>query len=225
MEEPLRQPAERAEGDGKDPRQQPPSANWKESPPSAKQRAILRGRLHGMNEDGRHEGKVPMVRASTRAVGSPFPLRAGWRLMGLVGVICCLGVSGPARAQSADVIRPAADGDFRILEIPGNRGSYRQRFWLVVDRDPRGLWCRDVNGRPSIALKTGSVIETDERSFPATPLLLREGKAYLHVHVKPVDILYDARLRGRGKAAICLVRANSSFIAPINSDSMKEAQP
>jgi len=149
---------------------------------------------------------------------------AGGALIGLVSVLGCLALPGVAKAQSAEVIRPAADGDFRSIEIPGNRGSYRQRFWLVVDRDPRGLWCRDITGRPSIALKTGSVIETDERSFPATPLQLREGKAYLHVQVKPVDILYDARLRGRGKPAICLVRANSSFIAPINPDSLKEAQ-
>lgn len=150
---------------------------------------------------------------------------AGRRLLGLVGVLVCLGLSEIAKAQSAEVIRPAADGDFRILDIPGNRGSYRQRFWLVVDRDPRGLWCRDITGRPSIALKTGSVIETDEPSFPATPLQLREGKAYLNVRIKPVDILYDARLRGRGRAALCLVRANSSFIAPINPDSLKQAQP
>jgi hypothetical protein len=159
-----------------------------------------------------------MVRTDDRTFGP-----TGLSLLGLVGVLCCLGLPGVARAQSADVIRPAADGDFRSLEIPGNRGSYRQRFWLVVDRDPRGLWCRDVTGRPSIALKTGSVIETDEQSFPSTPLQWKEGKAYLHVQVKPVDILYDARLRGRGKAAICLVRANSSFIAPINADSMKKA--
>lgn len=172
---------------------------------------------------GGREGLAVMVGTGFRHGGDSGP--AGWRLLGLVGMLCCLGLPGVAKAQSADVIRPAADGDFRSLEIPGNRGTYRQRFWLVVDRDPRGLWCRDITGRPSIALKTGSVIETDSLSFPATPLQLWEGKAYLNVRVKPVDILYDARLRGRGRGAICLVRANSSFIAPINPDSMKEAQP
>jgi hypothetical protein len=178
-----------------------------------------------MNEDGSQTGRFPMVRTGTRAGGFLFPLGASGCLIGLVGMLCCLGLPGSAKAQSADVIRPAADGDFRILEIPGSRGSYQQRFWLVVDRDPRGLWCRDSNGRPSISLKNGSVIETDERSFPATPLQLREGKAYLHVRIKPVDILYDARLRGRGNATTCLVRANSSFIAPINPASMQAAQP
>jgi hypothetical protein len=70
-------------------------------------------------------------------------------LICLIGVPCSISFALVAQAQSGDVIRPGSDGDFRSIEIPGNRGSYPQRFWLVVDRDPRGLWCRDRQGRPS----------------------------------------------------------------------------
>jgi|GEM_PF-1269013 hypothetical protein len=145
-------------------------------------------------------------------------------LICLIGVPCSISFALVAQAQSADVIRPGSDGDFRSIEIPGNRGSYPQRFWLVVDRDPRGLWCRDLSGRPSIALKYGSVIESVDTSVTASPIMLSQGKTYLLVRVKPVDILYDARLHGRGSPSTCLVRANSSFLAPINSESMGEVR-
>ena len=145
------------------------------------------------------------------------------------GVIVCL-LAAPcslyfplvAKAQSADVIRPGPDGDFRSIQVPGNRGSYTQRYWLVVDRDPRGLWCRDPWGRPSIALKYGSVIESSSNT---APLQIRQGKSYLQVSIKPEDILYDARLRGARNSNTCLVRANSAFIAPINPDSMGALRP
>ena len=45
----------------------------------------------------------------------------------------------------------------------------------------------------------------------------------IRVLAKPIDLLYDTRLRGWGKPAQCSIRANSSFIAPINPDSMDEA--
>lgn len=148
------------------------------------------------------------------------------------GILICL-LAAPssfylslvAKAQSSDVIRPGPDGDFRTIQVPGNRGSYTQRYWLVVDRDPRGLFCRDPWGRPTIALKHGSVIETSGDTVNTKPLEQRQGKAYLRVNVKPEDILYDSRLRGTVNSITCVVRANSSFIAPINPDSMRAIQP
>lgn len=171
-----------------------------------------------------------MLLSSSAFVIRPRPQIIGLKLVKsglicLIGVPCIISFALVASAQSADVIRPGSDGDFRSIEIPGNRGSYPQRFWLVVDRDPRGLWCRDLSGRPSIALKYGSVIRSVDPSVTASPIKLSQGKAYLQVHVKPVDILYDARLHGRGSTSMCLVRANSSFIAPINSESMGELHP
>jgi hypothetical protein len=144
-------------------------------------------------------------------------------LLGLPGLLF---LTTAAHTQTADVISPGEDGDFRSLQIPGPRGSYLQRFWLVVDRDPRGLWCRDLQGRPSIALKYGSVIESDSSAQAGEAVLLNQGKTYLRVKVKPVDILYDARLR-RNKITFitCVVRANSSFLAPINPDSMGAVRP
>jgi hypothetical protein len=149
-----------------------------------------------------------------------------WTLPVLLGLPGLLVLTTAAHTQTADVISPGEDGDFRSLQIPGPRGSYLQRFWLVVDRDPRGLWCRDLQGRPSIALKYGSVIESDSSAQAGEAVLLNQGKTYLRVKVKPINILYDARLRRNKTSFItCVVRANSSFLAPINPDSMGAVRP
>lgn len=125
-----------------------------------------------------------------------------------------------AEAQTADVIRPNAQGDFATIMIPGARGAYPQRFWLVVDRDPRGLLCRDPHGRASIALRYGAIVELDQPDQQISPQLI-QGKPYLRMAVKPVDLLYDVRLKGRGQSAVCSVRANSAFLAPIQPDSLE----
>lgn len=144
---------------------------------------------------------------------------------GLEGWCACLSLSllllpAGARAQSAEVVRPDARGEFTRTRISGARGTVPQRFWLVVDPDPRGLLCRDAGGRAQIALRAGSVVElaVPEQQPAALPLL---SKPTLLVAVKPVDILVDARLQNRGQAAVCRVRANSAFIAPIQMDSLE----
>lgn len=123
----------------------------------------------------------------------------------------------PSWSQVADVARPDAQGDFRSVAVIGPRGSYGQRLWLVVDRDPQGLRCRDGNGLSLIALRPGAVLET---ASGAASLFLLQGKPYLKVRVEPVDLLEDARQEGRGTATACLVRANSAYIAPIHPDSL-----
>jgi hypothetical protein len=123
-------------------------------------------------------------------------------------------------AQVADVVKPAPDGDFPSISISGFRGIHPQRYWLVVDRDPRGLLCRDGQGHAHIALKYGSVIETDLSTSSASPLTFQQGKSYVRMHVQPMHFLFDARLRQRGTPTTCSVRANTSFIAPVNADSI-----
>lgn len=142
----------------------------------------------------------------------------------LLNVVVALTLLAPpaARAQVADVVRPDAQGDFRSIRIAGPRGSTPQRFWLVVNRDPRGLQCRDDQGRAWIALRYGSVVQLAEPERQATPLLL-QGKPTLRLAVKPVDILYDARFRERGQATVCRVRGNSVFLAPIQQDSLEQS--
>jgi hypothetical protein len=53
--------------------------------------------------------------------------------------------------------------------------------------------------------------------FPSSPT-----GTWLQVRVKPVAVLYDARLRGRGSEAICVVRAHSVYLAPVNADSLQQ---
>jgi hypothetical protein len=127
-----------------------------------------------------------------------------------------------AHAQVADVVSSDALGDYTSITVEGPRGGYIQRYWLVVDQDPRGLWCRDDKGRALMALRRGSVIETASKS--ASPLTFRQTKPYLQVRIQPFDLLYDVRQRDRGKATSCVVRANSSFLAPILPDSLERLQ-
>lgn len=151
-------------------------------------------------------------------------LRPGHRLPGishlallLVGMLS----TAVASAQVADVVRPDAQGEFKAIRIDGPRGSSPQRFWLVVDRDPRGLLCRDERGLARIALRYGAVVELEQPEQQLAPLLL-QGKPYLLVAAKPVDILHDARFMDRGRASSCRVRANSAYLAPIQMESMQQ---
>jgi hypothetical protein len=130
-----------------------------------------------------------------------------------------LQMASGAYAQVADVVKPASDGDFRSIKISGYRGSYSQRFWLVLDRDPRGLSCRDGQGRAYMTLKYGSLIETD-LTEGVSPLAFLQGKSYLRIRIQPIDILHDARIRPQGTSTVCTIRANTSFIAPVNADSL-----
>lgn len=126
-----------------------------------------------------------------------------------------------AEAQIAEVIRPDAQGDFSSILIPGARGPYPQRYWLVVDRDPRGLLCRDPHGRAWLALRYGAILELDHSQQQHAPQLI-QAKSYLRMVIKPVDILFDARFKQRGQSAVCSVRANSAFLAPVHPDSLEQ---
>jgi len=65
------------------------------------------------------------------------------------------------RAQIADVPLANANGDFISSRLPGNRTAYPQRQWLVVDRDPAGLNCRDERGQVVALLAYGAVVDSD----------------------------------------------------------------
>lgn len=118
--------------------------------------------------------------------------------------------------------QPDLQGNFAAGQASGERGALPQRFWLVVDRDPRGLLCRDGQGRPSIALKYIAMIEAMAPLAVAPPFPSSPTGTWLQVRVKPVAVLYDARLRGRGSEAICVVRAHSVYLAPVNADSLQQ---
>lgn len=157
--------------------------------------------------DGRPRAAGPQRRLATLIAG----LLAGTALLG-----------EPLRAQTLDVPLPDPQGNFTTGQASGDRGPLPQRYWLVVDRDPRGLLCRDGQGRPSIALRYGAVIEALAPLAAAQPLPSGATGTWLRVRVKPVAVLYDARQRGRGSEAICLVRAHAVYLAPMNTDSLRQ---
>ena len=149
--------------------------------------------------------------------------RWGWRWPRLLLPVLSLllGFSKAALAQTADVIRPDAQGDFRSISEPGPRGSVVQRYWLVVDADPRGLHCRDALGRAWIRLRYGSVLQLDQPEQLGAAQLI-QGKPYLRMAIKSVDLLSDRRLKERGQSAVCFVRANRAYVAPIQPDSLEQ---
>ncbi len=151
----------------------------------------------------------------------PRPSR--WRQAGAALASLALLLWPQAHAQIADVVRPDEQGEFTTIRVAGPRGSSPQRFWLVVDRDPRGLICRDQRWRPWISLRYGSVVELDQPDRQLEPMLI-QGKAYLRLTVQPRDIAADARLRERGRPAVCTVRASSTVLAPIQPDSLQAAR-
>jgi hypothetical protein len=130
-------------------------------------------------------------------------------------------VSPPAFAQLADVVTPDEEGNFDSSSVQGARGFYPQKQWLVVDRGSGGLRCRDANGAVLVGLRYGSVIDTDLSSSSANPILYENGKPWLRVRVTPAD--YQADYRDRrflNQPAICRVRANVTYLAPINPDTL-----
>ena len=129
-------------------------------------------------------------------------------------------LASAATAQVPDVVKPAGDGDFPSISVSGFRGVHPQRYWLVVDRDPRGLLCRNEKGQALLALKYGSVIETDLSPSSPSPLSFQQGKSVVRVKVLPIHLLFDARLKHRGTSTTCTVRANTAFIAPVNGESI-----
>lgn len=151
----------------------------------------------------------------------PRPAVTGLACHPLLALLLLLAPSG-VRAQIAEVVRPDAQGEFSSIRVRGARGSYAQRFWLVVDRDPRGLQCRDELGRARIALRYGSVVQLDQPEQQLTPLMI-QGKPYLRLAVQPIAILHDARFRDRGQPAVCRARASSAFLAPIQMDSLEQS--
>lgn len=157
---------------------------------------------------------IPMSLHPSRS--APFRSASAACLLALLNLLVAL----RSYAQVADVVKPAPDGDFPTIAISGYRGTYPQLYWLVVDRDPRGLLCRDEQGRAHIALKYGSLIETDLAASSTSPLTSLQGKSYLRVRVQSIGFLHDARLRQRKTSTACSVRANTSFIAPVNADSI-----
>ena len=159
-----------------------------------------------------------------RSARAPVQRPGASRWLGrILGGAALLLLGGPLHAQTVDVPLPDELGNFQSSQAAGDRGPQEQRLWLVVDRDPRGLLCRDDLGRPSIALKYGTLVETAASAGGVSPLQMKGSGTWLRVKVKPVAVLYDARLRGRGGQALCLVRANSIYLAPVNADSLRQA--
>lgn len=149
----------------------------------------------------------------------------------LLGVLVCSSfVCGPVSAQRADVPATDKSGNFRSTRMQGNRGVYQQTYWLVVDRDPAGLNCRNSKfsargpslQKQEVTLQPGAIIKADHYALDDDAISIVEGQTWLRVIVNQQATQHDGRQQERGKSYQCYVRANASFIAPINISDLHE---
>jgi hypothetical protein len=141
--------------------------------------------------------------------------------LGLACVACAW--LSPALAQRADVPRVDGAGNFRSSHVQGNRGFYQQIYWLVVDQDPAGLNCRQFpSSKPHAVFQYGDIIKADHNGPDDDAISIRNGQTWLRVISKQRWRLSDPGARGNRETVRCIVRANSTFIAPINLDDLSE---
>lgn len=131
----------------------------------------------------------------------------------------------PAFGQRADVPTFDKKGNFHSTKVPGNRGSFQQLYWLVIDKDPKGLNCRarTANDKPEVSLSYGSIIQSDLTSRDDNAISIQNGQTWLRVKVTE-GFQTDYRKNRSRSPYSCIVRANNSLIAPINHDDLKMSQ-
>ena len=127
-----------------------------------------------------------------------------------------------ARAQIADVPLANANGDFISSRLPGNRSAYPQRQWLVVERDPAGLNCRDQGGQVLALLAYGAVVDSDLKGDGTEAIVVMAGRPWLQLLAHPFDLRQDLRPQGQRLYPVaCRVRAHAALLAPINPDTLQ----
>jgi hypothetical protein len=114
-----------------------------------------------------------------------------------------------------------ANGDFLSTRLPGNRSAYPQRQWVVVERDPAGLNCRDGRGQVLALLAYGAVVDSDLKGDDSEAIVVMAGRPWLRLRAHPFDLRQDLRPQGqRVHPVACLVRAHAAYLAPLNPDTL-----
>jgi hypothetical protein len=131
--------------------------------------------------------------------------------------------ASPALAQRADVPQADNAGNFRSSRVQGNRGFYQQLYWLVVDKDPAGLNCRLLHSsQPYAKFQYGDIIRAEHYEPGDDAISIHNGQTWLRVISQDTWRIRDLASRANNKAVECIVRANSTFVAPINLDDLRE---
>lgn len=113
------------------------------------------------------------------------------------------------------------------LPQPNEQGDYQRtshRYWEVADPDPKGLNCR--MGKYSIEQiqDPGSKVELDIDNWPVVGTLKPGQDFEIYLGPSGLGVLYDKqdqpwffveKSEGRGAPSNCFVRANSSFVRPV----------
>jgi hypothetical protein len=140
----------------------------------------------------------------------------------LVALVTALLSWTSARAQIAAVPLANANGDFLSTRLPGNRSAYPQRQWVVVERDPAGLNCRDERGQVVALLAYGAVVDSDLKGDGTEAIVVMAGRPWLQLRAHPFDLRQDLRPQGQRVLPVaCRVRAHAAFLAPLNPDTLQ----
>lgn len=120
-----------------------------------------------------------------------------------------------AFAQSWEVPLPNDDGDYTAAKLKGNRGEYKQTFWIVSESDPAGLNCRTADlQRVVTRFLPGALLRAkflDDGAYDA--IALRNDEYWMMVENRNLH-----RVANEINISVCFVRANHKYVVPFNED-------
>ena len=157
----------------------------------------------------------------------------------LVAIIFSLFIfEDKAIAQDADVPKPNLNGDFTSIFLQGNRGFYAVQKWLIIqslESKVNGdiVNCRYTpNGEIRSHIQRGAIVTAvfnktakgrvpnPHTSADDAIVLDSSGSPWLRVIGTRKELAYPIRSLTFDDLGQCYVRANLTYIAPINPDAI-----
>ena len=118
-------------------------------------------------------------------------------------------------AQYAMVTGPDNNGNFATTRVPGNKGFYQQRYWLVID--PAGIVCGTE--KEAIArFRYGDVLSARLATPFDNGVVFHGRESYLMIEDKRFFLGVSRGQLREDSPFQCEVRAHVTTIAPINMD-------
>ncbi|NJK68604.1 MAG: hypothetical protein HC789_19125 [Microcoleus sp. CSU_2_2] len=124
-------------------------------------------------------------------------------------------MSTPQTTSQVELPQPKESGDYQ-------RTSHR--YWQVVDSDPNGLNCRMGQYSIQQIQDPGSKVELDIDNWPVVGALKQGQDFEIYLGPSGLGVLYDEQNQpwffveksdDPGAPSNCFVRANSSFVQPV----------
>jgi hypothetical protein len=130
--------------------------------------------------------------------------------------------SEPENLQSTPQTTPQVE-----LPQPNEKGDYQRtshRYWEAADPDPNGLNCRMSGYSIEEIQNPGSKVDLDIGNWPVVGSLKQGQDFEIYLGPSGLGVLYDQKNKpwffvqksyDQGAPSNCFVRANSSFVKPV----------